>query len=570
MANSDLTLVRTFERELDISLHALPTISRGGEGAISLAAKVIEACYSQKHFGIAHFLKMGLEVLAPYLVHHRNSTEPNVSELMHDLEFAGHYYILRDYLYYTYNAPGSLDWRFSDLKVDIGFRDCSIPRQFYLQANNMFITSIERFADDTAGDQIVAELQSQHPVKGQPIDDTVLQAIEAEIDTKLSTYFNFLSGEPIDLGGCLFTEFERVFRVLLVHALFHRYHARALSLGGPVYYERSDLLDNLVTATGLDRSKCERVLDGIVYSKRMAEARIQPMYFSLYELGDAGSLVMIPDDFATWEGYIDILRIAALRNPSLYMRNVSDVLSRRFVNSVTEMFSAQGFLCATEVKLSNFASALPDIDLLVISEEAPLGYVVFVCELKAPIPPQWAKDHLRVLNQDSVAKAFHQLEKLSDFFASPQGHGFLASLLPKGGLPHFGGEFLVVYKFLIITSRNAGMFFSDQTHTIIDYQTLERALKKCDGDVAYLLHVLAHLDSWLDQGRKTGTREVAVGRRSVKYEVTEIEHLIDFSANVYKSAGVHQQMLEQCLQEGGRPLDVLKNRKGGKSDESKD
>jgi hypothetical protein len=150
------------------------------------------------------------------------------------------------------------------------------------------------------------------------------------------------------------------------------------------------------------------------------------------------------------------------------------VVARKFTSSIAAKFAAQGFHCLTEVKLDTFDPALPDIDLLVISEEATLGYVLLICELKSPIPTQWSKDQLRVLNQDSVSKGFKQLDRLSAFFSSSQGVEFIASRLPTTKLAHFSKGFLVVCKYLVITSQNAGMFFSDMSHTIIEYQTLDR------------------------------------------------------------------------------------------------
>jgi hypothetical protein len=97
-------------------------------------------------------------------------------------------------------------------------------------------------------------------------------------------------------------------------------------------------------------------------------------------------------------------------NPHVYLNEVSPILSKTFVQTIAGMASAQGFKSAIDVKLGNFDPSLPDIDLLVVSEEATLGYVVLACELKSPIPPQWAKDHLRVLNADSVVKGFDQLD----------------------------------------------------------------------------------------------------------------------------------------------------------------
>jgi hypothetical protein len=555
-ASVDLRLVRDFERQLDLALNALPSVLQGGDGAISLSAKLIEEAYAHKGHGIVEYLKTGLEVLAPYFIRGHNSEEPDITQLLQDLIFAGHYYELRDFLYYTYNAPSAISWTFGESTIDIRFRDRTIPRQYFLQANNFFVTSMERFADFDLGEDLITHLRKNEPIKGQPIDATVLGTLEKEIGIKLGAYFNFLSGEPVSLGDYLFTEFETVFKVLLVYALFHRYHGNARDLHGPVYFDRAELLNNLVIATELPREKCDRILSDLAYGTRALKAGIQPMYFSLYELEHGDSLIMMPNDFAMWEGFIDILRITAIRKPHVYLNEVSHVLSKKFVQTIAGMFSAQGFKSATDVKLSNFDPSLPDIDLLVLSEEATLGYVVLACELKSPIPPQWAKDHLRVLNADSVVKGFDQLDRVSEFLATPEGIKFLRSRLPDAGLPHFSG-FVVATKSLIITSRNAGMFFGDKKHTIIDYVTLERALKKCDGDMAFLLTIFSNLNAWLDDGFELDTSEVVVGGTRVHCDVLKIKHLMDFPANAFKSVGIDKQMLEDALQDGYHPFDVF-------------
>jgi hypothetical protein len=555
-ASADLPLVRDFERRLDSSLQALPTVLNGGDAAISLSAKLIEEVYARKEYGTVEHLKTGLEVLAPYFIRSQASEEPDITQLLQDLIFAGHYYHLRDYLYYTYNAPGAISWIFDQSAIDIKFYDRTIPRQYYLQANNHFVISMERFADFNLRKDVIARLRRKEPVKGEPLDEVILSIIEKEIEIKLGAYFNFLSGEAVSLGDYLFSEFEKVFKVLLIHALFHRYHGEARRMHGPVYFDRGELLNNLAIATGLSPAKCNCILSDIAYGIRALKAGIQPMYFSLYELEQGRSLLMMPSDFAIWEGFIDILRITAIRTPKVYLREVSHVLSKKFVQKIAEMFRGQGFQVTTDVKLSNFDSRLPDIDLLVISEEATLGYVVLPCELKTPIPPQWAKDHLRVLSEDSVLKGFGQLDQVSEFFRTSDGISFLRSRLPGAGLPHFDG-FIVATKPLIITSRNAGMFFGDKEHTIIDYITLERALKRCDGDMAFLLHIFSDLNTWLDEGFGLDTSEIRIGEMNVRYDVVKIKHLMDFSANEYKSAGIDKQMLADALQDGYHPFEVF-------------
>ena len=101
------------------------------------------------------------------------------------------------------------------------------------------------------------------------------------------------------------------------------------------------------------------------------------------------------------------------------------------------------------------------------------------------------------------------------------------------------------------------MFFGDKEHTIIDYLTLERALKKCDGDMAFLLKIFSEFNTWLDDGFEVATNEVMIGSRNVRYDVLKIKRLMDFTANEYKSAGIDKQMLEDALQDGHHPFDVF-------------
>ena len=112
------------------------------------------------------------------------------------------------------------------------------------------MTSMERFADyDSQKEDVITRLRMNATVKGQPIDTAILAILEKEIEIKVGAYFNFLSGESVSLGDYLFTEFENVFKVLLVYALFRRYHGNARDLHGAVYFDRIELLHHLAIAT---------------------------------------------------------------------------------------------------------------------------------------------------------------------------------------------------------------------------------------------------------------------------------------------------------------------------------
>ncbi len=146
--------------------------------------------------------------------------------------------------------------------------------------------------------------------------------------------------------------------------------------------------------------------------------------------------------------------------------------------------------------------ALPDIDLLVISEEPTLGYVVLACETKCPVPAQWAKDFLRVPNDDSVAKALRQLDSIDELLSPDQGVEFIRKQLPGTGHAHFEGAMVIVLNSLVITSDNSGLFLGKEDHANIDHQTLKLMLAKRDDDMAYILGCFKRMKEWCGQGAK--------------------------------------------------------------------
>ncbi len=135
----------------------------------------------------------------------------------------------------------------------------------------------------------------------------------------------------------------------------------------------------------------------------------------------------------------------------------------------------------------SFDATLPDIDLLVILVEPTLGYVIFVCELKCPVQPRRAQNQLKVLNKDSVSKAFRQIEALRRFIRTAEGLRFLSKMLPEEGHPHFEG-FVVVLQHIVVTSDNAGMFFGAESTEVINFRT--RLLYRSDGDMLLIQNSL--------------------------------------------------------------------------------
>jgi len=110
--------IQSFERDLDAALESLKSLEYDGEECILKAAQVIEICYAEQNYSAAAQLSWGLNILAPFFIkfnkHNKITREVSFGDLIKDLNFAGYYYLIREYLYYTYNAKGSILWNFKD------------------------------------------------------------------------------------------------------------------------------------------------------------------------------------------------------------------------------------------------------------------------------------------------------------------------------------------------------------------------------------------------------------------------------------------------------------------------
>ena len=219
---------------------------------------------------------------------------------------------------------------------------------------------------------------------------------------------------------------------------------------------------------------------------------------------------------------------------------------------LADSFQGAGFRVRTNISLASYSTKLPDIDLLVISEERTLGYALLVCEVKAPLPPSWAKDQLRVLEPDSIAKSFGQVERINAFLGSAEGVDFLCNQLPQIGIPDFD-EFAVLRWNVVATSNNAGAFFANRG-TIVDYRTLERILRRCDGDILYVIRALKEFPSWADSCFEPAMTHVRVGDLDVSYEGIAIKHLMEFPQNEFRSVDAPERMVSWHAE--GRPSAV--------------
>jgi hypothetical protein len=320
----------------------------------------------------------------------------------------------------------------------------------------------------------------------------------------------------------------------------------------------NELADSLAESSGIVTPAAVRwAVRFMSYGADARARRENPVYFSLYRLPPDDRVLMLPHDFPLWEGFVSLLRLVALRKPETFLRHFSGPVGAALTRRMAVAFENAGFTSRTDLSLRRYGAELPDIDLLVISHEPTLGFVLLFCEVKAPIPSSWAKDQLRVLQADSIAKAFPQLQRIQAFLETGPGIEFVRSLLPPEGLSDFD-EFAGLVRHLVITSHNAGAFFADRGTTVVDYKTLSRLLTHCDGDMLYVTSALAQLGDYADRCVSRIDVEVDVGDLHVTYEGIVLERLLKFEQARFRSAGIPEQMAADMLEHGVRPLDTLR------------
>ncbi|WP_141245321.1 hypothetical protein [Mesorhizobium sp. WSM4313] len=556
---SDMKSFQEFEQLLDDHFGRLESLKYDANAALALVSNIQElAASSIETFGLAASLAHGVTILASHLVSGKEGPPPDIETLMSDLSFCVNYFSLRELLYYSYNVPGAVEWTFEEGKVQVRYADSSLPRQFYTIWNEHLELSREMFASSTYVETARALLKGEAEGQiSQNVEAASLQ-IDQEVDQKLNAYFSILDPtSSADLGGYTYAEFVTIYRFMLGNALYHRRFGEANDQVGAIFIEYDELLNDLEVGTGLPRSRIASALDDMVFDVAKHREKLDASYFSLMREG-AGTrrIVLRPVDFTIHEGLVNVLRVVAIRRPQLFLRNVSGELGVGFVARVKAAFEAAGFRCLTEISLSQFDPQLADIDLLVICEEPTLGYVLFVCELKGPIPPRWAKDQLKALRQDGVSKAFRQSEAIQKFLSTPAGIGAMKSWLPPDNPPLFE-SFVLVVEPLIVTSDNAGMFFGDEKTPIANFRTIERLLKASDGDTAFIQHVIHTYNKEVDKIINRVVAKTEFAGIVVEYEGVADSPIMRFPQQSWRNSEERQAMIDAFLADGAHPFDTV-------------
>jgi hypothetical protein len=249
-------------------------------------------------------LNDGINSFSAYLVSGTSGPEPALEALFGDLDFGFHYHHLRGLLYYSYNAPGSIDWRFAENRIELRFLDPSLPRQFFTVWNENVLGSQRIFDGFDVPDKLRELLKNQPEFELGEAHEAADKLLQAHADLKLSAYFSILdTNSEIDLGGYSYREIYAVYRILLMKALYHRHQAAANDHTGCVHVQADELRDMLAQETKIDAAKVEAMLQDLVFDSKAAEDRVDSTYFSLMREGAAPRDIIIrPCHFSKADG----------------------------------------------------------------------------------------------------------------------------------------------------------------------------------------------------------------------------------------------------------------------------
>jgi hypothetical protein len=558
------SLISGFEKVLDAELARCRLLKFDPSRTIEDIAGMISMAFStvdpaKAAVGLGNMLCNAYDVMLPFLMQMDSGmpSYPGESIIMHGVEFMSHYHALREYLYYTYTAPGAFDWEFEQNVVRIKFRDRSIPRQFAHMWNSqiMGLLPIHQFGGERT--QRIHELlrDADEVGDGDHIQET-FTLVMAEAGERVRMKFDLLGGEnsTVAFQEYDYVEFYRVYKYLLAKMLHHRYYAQANSTWATFIYPSGQLLQEIAMATDMDTLTVGKVMADLTYSRN--SGRMFPEYFPAVKHHMSESYIIVPELLISADGLAQLLKVQAARSPTWFTSNVGGILGRNFVENLGSRIESVGFNVIKNIQLRKFDPSAPDIDLLVISKEATFGYVAFAIEAKGTIPGFWAKDYLRVLGQDSVRKAYDQTRKILLLLQRSEVHDYLVNLIMKTDPNPLPGGLMLIHV-LIVTSQNAGMFFDDADIQAIDYRTILQIFDNCDGDVVYVLDVLRKLREGVDF--EVVSTAVRVGDREVSYEEVKIGEPFILEKNRWKSGNVDQVVAEEFFAEGGELFDFRKH-----------
>jgi len=110
--------IKALEEPLDYCLSRRPIFGFDANETLLLVANAAETASVHNLDGAMHStLSHGIDAYAAHLVSGRQGPAPDIEQVIADLVFGAHYQSLRELLYYSYNAPGTIDWTLADGRI---------------------------------------------------------------------------------------------------------------------------------------------------------------------------------------------------------------------------------------------------------------------------------------------------------------------------------------------------------------------------------------------------------------------------------------------------------------------
>ncbi len=447
-----------------------------------------------------------VDILIPMLFKNCTAKKDNLSvQMVSDtLEMFDSYRGLRELFYYSYNFPESTEWTFSSpTQIKITYKDNTIPLQLWYDQNKWFVKSHTIFKDYKEDDVIFKKvLNIEKEFKESQALNDVYAACLKEAELKLANYTNYLTDE-VSFHSYTMKQFREVYLDMTARSLVARHFTKKYlekkDMRREVYVRlpRSDLIKALVKELNADAPTIEAILNDMTYDKEKALFGLSFSSFPILFDSDHQEYNLFPQAFAISNYFSEIRRLWAKQDSEKYNSIITPVLDSTFSLRVQGSFTKSGFLNAKlKVKVSDYLSGLPDIDLLVVTIE-PTGYpdpmyVILICELKNPMSEDSAKAFVASAGKKGhLTKAKTQLQRLQKL-PGLDLRSMLQRTFPK---LHFGiGAYLLNY--LVITPHNIGMLTNMKELRVYDHEMIDSALKVAKGDIAVFFDLL-NRERWL-------------------------------------------------------------------------
>lgn len=513
---------------------------------IQMFVIIIEYFFSTNELLFATNALAGLDIIFERLKTRKPKPKKkaSINDFVAMLDFAQEYYVLRDYIYYSFANKESISWKKKG-KISIKVNDNSIFSQHMQEWNLFFINSLKK-RDVTL--LSVEELFSL--LKGQDEEEIyknqeVKIFIENETKNKLDSYkFGMPKDNNISFGKYTLGEFLDIYECLLVSAVYRRYYSFANDLPSVVITTRDEYIQNI---NEYDEEKVSAILIDIARASKG----------TFYYIEEDDTFVLSMSAFSLRNGINDLLRYHARINGNLLLTNISGPLGDELVKEMENLFlQYENFKCKTDMKLNKFDESLPDIDLLIVSYEPSLGFHIYICEIKNALQADWAKEYLKGIDRNGyLTKATSQIEKIRNFLDTEEGIRYIIDnvleMFSDLDIKHlFPDGLFFPIEFMIITSQNLGVVMEEKESIIIAAPVLKQFVDNSDGDVVYIEKCMQEYKTSIKNCYVTKMKTRYFKDQRVDFEVPSINSIFTTYPNKYISNGIYKKIEKESLESG--------------------